>query len=193
MVWGVGALIGINAGISAISAKKKAEERNKLIEARKAWAHEEKKYANQMFEIQTYQRSFAKEAAGARRLGRAASSGLGTVGAQILNQFDSIFEGFDTKVREMAHAHELRRIDAEINQLSSQVRSPGKAAGFAFLTAGVEGLTYAAAAGAFNKKSKTKAKTAKADDGTYTIPKDVTSARDNLLGIGSYGGATGSW
>ena len=100
-------------------------------------------------------------------------------------------QGFDTKVREMAHAHELRRIDAEINQLSSQIRSPGKAAGFAFLTAGVEGLTYAAAAGAFNKKSKTKA--AKADDGTYTTPKDVTSARDNIVGIGSYGGATGSW
>lgn len=141
MVWATAGLIGLNAGISAITAGKRADQRNKAIEARKAWLGEERKHRSQMFELQTYQRSFSKEAAGARRLGRAASSGLGTVGAQILNQFDTIFEGFETKTRQIVHEHELKRIDNQINNLSSQVRDPFKSGALGFLSAGVAGLT----------------------------------------------------
>ena len=122
----IGAIAGavVNIGISAISSSRRAKERNRAIAARQAWIREEKKYQSQMFEIQTYQKSFAKEAAGSRRLGRAASSGLGLASARILNQFDTIFEGFDSKIRGMVHEHQLRRLDNDINSLESKRVDP---------------------------------------------------------------------
>ena len=135
-------VMAVSGGISAISTFRSSKKKNRALEARMAWLQEEKKYQNKMFEIQTFQKSFSNEAAGARRLGRAASSGLGISGARVSNAFDDIFATFDTKVRGMVHEHQMRRLDNEINTLSKQKVDPLTEAFWSGLGSGLETGIY---------------------------------------------------
>ena len=139
----------IVAGISAASSFFEQKRANRALEARKAWAGEEKKYNKKVFELETFQRYYSTEQAGAQRIFMAAGLGGGTQGSQALSQFDDFMLDRDLVLSDFQFQHSQRRIDQEIDNLGRQQASPWKTALWRGATAGVETYTLG---GGFDKK-----------------------------------------
>ena len=128
----------ISGGISAISGFMQQRRENKALEARKAWAGEEKAYNKKVFELETFQRYYSTEQAGAQRIFMASGLGGGTKGALALNQFDEFMLDRDLVLSEFQFQHQQRRIDQDIKNLDMQKVSPWAKAGWQFAGSAIE-------------------------------------------------------
>ena len=127
----LGIMAAASVGLSAISAHNQSKKKNQALSARQAWFGEEKKYAQKMFEVQTFQKYFEKEQAGARRIALSAGISGSIGGARVLGQIDDIFLQTDLALDRIRHDHTLRRIDASISQLERGKTDPLKSAALA--------------------------------------------------------------
>lgn len=154
-----GALIagGISGGISAVSGFLQQRRENKALEARKAWAQEEKIFNRKVFELETFQRFYSTEQAGAQRIFMASGLGGGTQGAQVLNQFDEFLLDRNLVLSEFEFQQQQRRVDQEIENYGLQKQAPWKRGLASLFTSGVAtGVETYSFSGGFSDKNPNK-------------------------------------
>lgn len=148
MAFGAIAVGAITAGISlysssvsARSAKKEQERKNKAIKMQQAWIQEEKKHARKVYEVQTFSKFYDEQAAGTMRI--VAGSGLGGSSSTtaVMNQLSNSLLLRDVAVDDLRFRQQIRSLDNEITLAGLGIVDPDK------VKRGVQTAGFAKAAG----------------------------------------------
>ena len=114
------------SSVSARSAKKEQERKNKAIRLQQAWIQEEKKHARKVYEIQTFSKFYDAQSAGTMRI--VAGSGLGgsSSSTALMNQLSNSLLLRDAEVDDLRFTQQIRSLDNEIQMAGLGILDPSK-------------------------------------------------------------------